>query len=255
MGNVLVAYSGGVDSTYLLKVAHEQLNGGALAVTAQSDSLAREELEEAKKMAQRIGVRHRIIQTKEVEKEEYASNPINRCYFCKEEVYQDLREIAEKEKISYLLDGFQMDDVGDFRPGIKAAREWGVRSPLKEAQLKKEEIRFLSREMGLPTWEKPSGACLSSRIPYGSRITPEKLHQIEEAEAFLHTLGFREVRVRHHGDFARIEVPKERIKGFLKDDIRDRVISKLKELGFSDVTLDLQGYRTGSLNEKMKQRP
>jgi len=252
MGKVLIAYSGGADSTFLLKIAHEELDGGVLAITAKSESLPKKGLREAKQIAKEMGVRHEIIQTDEVRREEYAKNPINRCYFCKKEVYGELRKIADREGIPHILDGFQMSDVGDFRPGRKAAREWGVRSPLKEAGLTKEEIRFLSRKMGLPTWDNPSSPCLSSRIPYGSRITKEKLSQIEKAEDFLHSLGFREVRVRHHGEMARIEVPKEKFERLFEKNLREKVVSKLIEFGFSFVTLDLRGYRQGSLNENFK---
>jgi uncharacterized protein len=251
MRKVLIAYSGGADSTYLLKVAHEELDGGVLAITAQSESLPKIDLEEAMKFAGRIGVRHKIIQTREVNQEEYVSNPINRCYFCKKELFGKLRNIALKEGISHLLDGSQMDDTGDFRPGVKAQEEWNVRSPLKEAGLTKKEIRYLSRDLGIPTWEKPSSPCLSSRIPYGYRITREKLSQIEIAERYLHGLGFREVRVRHFGETARIEVPKSRISSLLMKDVVSRVESRFKELGFFSVAIDQKGLRSGSLNEEI----
>jgi uncharacterized protein len=255
MGTVLVAYSGGVDSTFLLKVATDVLGARALGVTACSDSYPERELEEAKQLAAAIGARHLVVETGEMEQEAYVANPANRCYFCKTELWETLIPIARAEGIAALADGFNADDVGDYRPGAAAAREHGVRSPLLEAQLTKAEIRALSREMALATWDKPAMACLSSRVPYGERISREKLEQIDRAEQLLRDLGYRHVRVRHHGDIARIELPPEDMARFFADGLAAPLAKRLRELGFQYVTLDLQGYRSGSMNEVLRLTP
>jgi uncharacterized protein len=252
MGSVLVAYSGGVDSAFLLKVAADTLGDRALAVTARSDSYPARELDEAMALAVAIGARHVVVDTHEMEHESYVANPSNRCYFCKTELWETLGPIAAQEGIAALADGFNADDVGDYRPGAVAAREHGVRSPLLEAGLTKQEIRALSREMGLPTWDKPAMACLSSRVPYGERISREKLEQIDRAEQLLRDLGYRQVRVRHHGEVARIELPPEDMSRFFAEGLAEPIGRRIKELGFQYVALDLQGYRSGSMNEVLK---
>ena len=255
MGSVLVAYSGGVDSAFLLKVAVDTLGDRTLAVTARSDSYPPRELEEATALAASIGARHLVVDTHEMESESYISNPSNRCYFCKTELWETLVPIAAERGIAALVDGFNADDVGDYRPGAVAAREHGVRSPLLEAGLTKREIRALSREMDLPTWDKPAMACLSSRVPYGERISREKLDQIDRAEQLLRELGYRQVRVRHHGDVARIELPAEDMSRFFAEGLAEPVARRVKELGFQYVALDLQGYRSGSMNEVLRLTP
>ena len=252
--SVLVAYSGGVDSAFLLKVAVDTLGDRALAATARSDSYPERELDEAVALAAAIGARHVVVDTREMESESYVSNPSNRCYFCKTELWETLAPIAAEHGMAALADGFNADDVGDYRPGAVAAREHGVRSPLLEAGLTKQEIRALSRDMGLPTWDKPAMACLSSRVPYGERISREKLEQIDRAEQLLRELGYRQVRVRHHGDVARIELPPEDMQRFFGEGLADPIARRIKELGFQYVTLDLQGYRSGSMNEVLKLR-
>lgn len=251
MGGVVVAFSGGVDSTLLLKAAVEALGDRALAVTASSETYPSEEVEEALRLAEAMGARLRQIHTDELEKEEFASNPPERCFYCKAELFGKLVEIAREEGLPVVADGSNVDDVDDFRPGMKAAAELGVRSPLREAGLTKSDIRAISRSLGLPTWDKPSFACLASRFPYGHRITREKLSRVARAEQLLRDLGFRQLRVRHHGDIARIEVPEEDLARVFEGENRQRIISGLRAQGYLYVTLDLEGYRTGSMNKPL----
>lgn len=242
----VVAFSGGVDSTFLLKVASEVLGDNTIAVTANSETYPKRELEEAKLFAKTQGIRHIIIETLELEIAGFADNPPDRCFYCKHELFSKLTDIAKNNDIKYVFDGSNYDDRNDHRPGMRAAKQLGVVSPLKEAQMTKEDIRELSKEFGLSTWNKPSFACLSSRFPYGTKITPDKLVVIGEAEDFIRDLGFQELRVRHHDTIARIEVGKAdlgRIAAFA-----DQITDKLKSLGFLYVTLELSGYKTGSMN-------
>lgn len=252
MKSVAVAFSGGVDSAFLLRIAHDVLGGQVLAVTASSEIQLSHELDEAKEFVRELGVKHQIVETHEMEDETFLSNPCDRCYHCKTMIFSGLKDLAESSGIPYVIDGTNADDTGDYRPGMKALAELGVRSPLKEAELTKSEIRALSKSMGLPTWNKPALACLASRIPYDERITPEKLRRIDAAEAFLRNEGIHQVRVRDHGTVARIEVAPEEQERFWDQAFSKKVVEKLKELGYPYVSLDLTGYRTGSLNETVK---
>lgn len=248
MDSVLVAYSGGIDSTFVLKVAHEQLHERAVGITAVSPTFPLIELETAKRVAQEIGARHEIVQTDQLEIPEFTKNDAARCFHCKTDLYQLLGALRQARAAAYMVDGTNLDDLGDDRPGIKAAREWGVRSPLVEAGLSKTDIRTLAKDLGLSNWDKPAAACLSSRIPRGVTITREKLSRVEEAEALLYREGLRHYRVRDHGEIARIEVAKDEL-GMLMDSERcPRVSGRLKELGFRFVTVDLEGYRPGGVS-------
>ena len=251
MGKVLVAFSGGVDSSLLLKTAQDGLGGGILAVIASSATYPEEEQKVAVKLAEFWGVRYRIIHTDELDNPEFVKNPPTRCYFCKNELFSRLKEMAEAEGIPYVCDGANKEDLGDFRPGSEAAKELGIRSPLQEAGLVKAEIREISKWLGLSTWNKPSLACLSSRFPYGTEIDLDSLKQIAQAEAYLRSQGFKQVRVRHHGQIARIEVESEEIERLLDPDFRRTLAVRLKSYGYSYVTVDLEGYRTGSMNETL----
>lgn len=254
MGSVIVAYSGGVDSAYLACVAQEVLGERALAVTADSPSYPQRHREMARDIAARFQLRHQVIHTNEMERPEYRANPSNRCYFCKHELYTHLVRLAEPLG-AIVVDGNNADDRGDYRPGRQAAREFGVRSPLDDAGLTKAEIRALSHDMGLPTWDEPASACLSSRIPYQNEVTGEKLRMIEAAEDALRQLGFRICRVRHHEDLARVELGRDELARALEPEINRAIVRDLKAAGYRYVTLDLQGYRMGSLNEGLLLQP
>ncbi|PHO07817.1 TIGR00268 family protein [Thermoanaerobacterium thermosaccharolyticum] len=253
LGSAVIAFSGGVDSTFLAKVCKDVLNDSCLAVTATSSTYPEREFKEALELAKEIGIRHKIIKSEELEIEGFSKNPIDRCYYCKSELFSKLKKVADDEGIEYVLDGTNADDTGDFRPGRRAAKELGVKSPLLECGFTKDDIREMSKRLGLPTWNKPAYACLSSRFPYGQEITSEKLSMVEKSEEYLLNLGFVGFRVRHHGDIARIELNPDQINMMLDENIRKKVVSKLKEIGFKYVSLDLEGYRTGSMNEAISE--
>lgn len=252
MGKVLVAFSGGADSTYLLKVAREELGGNVLAVIARSETYPEKEVRAAVRTAGALGVRPLLVKTEEIENPKFAENSPLRCYYCKQELFSRLREIAAAQSIPYVLDGSNADDRSDYRPGARAGRELGVRSPLRESGLAKAEIRLLSMEMGLPTWNKPSLACLASRFPYFTAIERRTLLKVGRAEELLRKAGLTQVRVRHHGEIARIEVRPEEFEKLMTASARRKVIAGLKKLGYTYVALDLEGYRTGSLNEPLR---
>lgn len=247
-GSLAVAYSGGLDSSFLLKVATDVLGPKAIGVTARSSTYPEREYSESIEFARGIGARQVVIESEELDIEGFTSNPPRRCYFCKKELFTKLQQVARKEGIEYIADGSNADDIHDFRPGMEAAAELGVVSPLKETGLTKEDIRVLSKQMELSTWDKPAFACLSSRFPYGHEITSAKLQMVAAAEDFLRELGFRQMRVRHHGDIARIEVPQADIATISAPAMRQKVTAKLRQIGYHYVTIDLEGYRTGSMN-------
>lgn len=249
MGEIVIAYSGGVDSTFLLRVAVDVLGDKALGILATSATYPTREFKEAVSLAEKMRAQLRIIETKETDNIKFSENPPDRCYFCKSELFTKVQEIAQEEGIKFVADGSNLDDVGDFRPGMRALKEQQVRSPLREAQFTKNDIREMSRRLGLPTWNKPSLACLSSRFPYGSSIDLKKLTMVDRAENFLQDNGFSVVRVRHYEDTARIELSDQEIARFLEPEIRNHVVKEFKDIGYKYVTLDLQGYRTGSMNE------
>ena len=246
---VLVAFSAGVDSTFLLKVAHMVSGERTVALTASSPTAPPGELEAAKAFAASLGCRHVIVDSDELANPTFQQNPVNRCFFCKDELYRICRAQADRLGIGAIVDGTNLDDLKDHRPGLKAAKEWNIRHPLVEAEMTKDDIRRHSRELGLPTWDKPSSPCLSSRFPYGTEINLERLKQVAACELFMKELRFREFRVRYHGDLARIEVAANEFDRLFEKETREAIIGKFKEVGFSYVSLDLQGYRTGSLNE------
>jgi uncharacterized protein len=252
MDKALIAYSGGVDSTLVAKIAYDVLGDRALAITAESPSLLPEELEDACVQAAAIGIVHEVVQTHEMENPNYTSNPINRCYFCKSELHDTLKPLALQRGYPYVVDGVNADDLQDYRPGIQAAKERGARSPLAEVGVTKAEVRQLSKQLGLSWWDKPAQPCLSSRFPYGEEITVKKLQRVGRAEIYLRKLGFSNLRVRSEGDTARIELSPEQIKEFVLTSDLPQLVSAFQKFGFVYVTLDLEGYRTGKLNQVLQ---
>ena len=253
LGSIAVAFSSGVDSTFLLKVAKDVLNDKAIAVTARSHSFPKRELNEATAFCEKEGIRQFVIDSEELSIEGFSQNPKNRCYLCKHELFTKIKEVASENGIEYVAEGSNIDDNGDYRPGLKAVEELGIKSPLRYAGLTKADIRELSKEMGLPTWDKPSFACLASRFVYGETIDEKKLGMVDRAEQLLLDLGFKQVRVRIHGNIARIEVMPEEIAKLTEDGVRNEVYKTLKDIGFDYVTMDLAGYRTGSMNETLSE--
>jgi pyridinium-3,5-biscarboxylic acid mononucleotide sulfurtransferase len=252
--SLLVAFSAGVDSTFLLKAVHLALGDGAVALTASSPTTPPGELEAAKKFAASLRCRHVVLESHELANPSFAQNPVNRCFFCKDELYRICRDEADKLGIETIVDGTNLDDLGDHRPGLQAANEWGVRHPLVEAEMTKEDIRRYSRELDLPTWDKPSSPCLSSRFPYGTAIDLEKLRKVGACEIFMKQLRFREFRVRYHGDLARIEVAQYEFDRMFDKATRDAIVKRFKEVGFNYISVDLQGFRSGSLNEALQKK-
>lgn len=248
MDRAAIAYSGGIDSTLVAKVAFDLLGDRAIAITAESPSLLPEDLEDAKVQAAAIGIPHELVQTREMDDPNYTSNPVNRCYFCKSELHDTLKPLALSRGYAYVIDGVNADDLRDYRPGIQAARERGARSPLAECGISKAEVREISRHLGLPWWDKPAQPCLSSRFPYGEEITVEKLQRVGRAERHLRQLGHPNVRVRSEGQTARIELPPDRVKAFVAETDLDDLVGAFLDFGFAFVTLDLEGYRSGKLN-------
>ena len=249
LGSVAVAFSSGVDSTFLLKVAHDTLGDNAIAVTAHSCSFPKRELEEAKAFCRKEGIRHFIVESEELQIDGFSHNPKNRCYLCKHELFEKIIALAKENSIQYVAEGSNMDDNGDYRPGLQAVAELQVKSPLRHVGLTKQEIRDYSHQLGLPTWDKQSFACLSSRFVYGEEITAQKLGMVDKAEQLLLDLGFHQLRVRIHGTIARIEVLPDEFEKLLQN--RTQIVTAFKGYGFSYITMDLQGYRTGSMNETL----
>jgi uncharacterized protein len=249
MENVIVAFSGGVDSSFLLKVAHDAIGARVLALTTTSPTMPDDDRRSALEIAQAIGARHLVLESNELEVPGYASNPLNRCYLCKSNLFTVCEGKARELGIANIVDGVNLDDLKDYRPGTQAAAERAVRHPLVEAELTKAEIRELSRELGLPTWDRPASPCLSSRFPYGTEITPEGLRKVEQGEQVLHALGFRVARVRYHGDVARLELDSSEMMRIFEPQVRETVDREFKQIGFRFVAVDLKGFRSGSLNE------
>lgn len=249
MERALIAYSGGIDSTLVAKIAHDVLGERALAVTAVSPSLLPEDLEDARIQAAEIGIAHELVETHEMANPNYTANPVNRCYFCKSELHDTLKTLALERGYPYIVDGVNADDLQDYRPGIQAAKERGVRSPLAEAAISKAEVRQLAKQLGLPWWDKPAQPCLSSRFPYGEEITIAKLQRVGRAERYLRNLGLKNLRVRSEGNTARIELPPEQIKEFILTTDLPKLVQAFQEYGFIYITLDLEGYRSGKLNQ------
>jgi uncharacterized protein len=255
IGSCIVAFSGGVDSALVLHVASQELGERAVGITARSESLAEREYDGAVAFAAAVEARHEIVETREVHDPSYAANPVDRCYFCKRELYSKLAAIAAERGVAAIVDGYNRDDEGDWRPGRRAAREYAVRSPLYEADLRKADVRALAHALGLAVWDKPALACLSSRFPYGTPITLELLRQVDRAEEAVHDAGFRACRVRHHGEVARIEVPPADLAAFADPAIRERVVAGVRNAGYRFVTLDLGGYVSGGFNPKVTPSP
>ncbi|GAB4534099.1 MAG: ATP-dependent sacrificial sulfur transferase LarE [Pleurocapsa sp.] len=252
MERALIAYSGGVDSTLVAKIAHDILGDRALAITAVSPSLLPEELTQAQVQAREIGIKHELVETHEMDNPDYTANPVNRCYFCKSELHDTLKPIAQQRGYPYVVDGVNADDLQDYRPGIQAAKERGARSPLAEVGVSKLEVREISRILGLSWWNKPAQPCLSSRFPYGETITASKLQRVGRAEIYLRSLGYQNLRVRSQEDMAKIELPPHQIKDFVADVDLSELVAKFRELGFIYVTLDLEGYYSGKLNQVLQ---
>jgi len=254
MGSILITYSGGVDSTFLLKVAREELGDKVTALTVRSEIHHLSEITNAQKMAQQFKVKHLFRDMDILSNKEFVRNSPERCYICKKEIFSRIKEMAKELNLNFVADGSNYDDLSDYRPGMKALKELKIRSPLQESFLTKDDIRLLSKEMNLPTWDKPSNSCLATRIPYGDKLTLKKLKRIEEAEDFIRNFGIKQVRVRHYNNLARIEVREEDIFFLMGKDLREKIIIKLKQLGFIYITLDLQGYRSGSMDESFTEK-
>jgi uncharacterized protein len=253
MGSCIVAFSGGVDSSYLAVIASQELGTSALAVTAESPSYPSYQRKTAADVVARYGLRHEFISSEEMTDPNYVNNPSNRCYFCKHDLYRRLQDMAVARGFRYVMDGNNLDDTVDYRPGRQAGRELEIRSPLIEAEMSKADIRALSKRQGLSTWDQPASACLSSRIPYGSPVTVEKLRMIDQGEEILRALGFSQTRVRHHGEIARIEIAREEMPAALNMEVFDRLSREFKRIGFRFVAVDVDGYRTGALNQSLTQ--
>lgn len=249
MGSVVIGYSGGVDSSFLAFAANKTLGKKAIAVFGHSPTCPPEDFEGANSLSKKLGLNYRVIETDEMEDPQFVANDSNRCYYCKSELFQKLQQIAKEEDIAWVADGSNKDDLADYRPGRQACSELSVRSPLLEAGLTKDEIRQLSHENGLPTWDKPSSPCLASRIPYGTPVTEDAVHKIAAGELYLRSLGIRQLRLRHHGDIARIEIDPSDFEKVITEEVRQEIVRRLKAIGYLYVTLDLAGYRTGSMNE------